>query len=234
MTGAGKGRNVHLLMIEDDAGLREALGRLLADDRHVVELAATGEAGLEVAESTEGFDAVILDVGLPGMSGLDVARRLRAARSSVPILMLTARDAVRDRVSGLDAGADDYLVKPFAYHELAARLRALVRRRMNGAQPGASLSCGPIALDEARHRVTVEGAPLELSGREFALLECLLRHPDQVLTRDQLLDHAWPFGVAVTLNSVDTYVYFLRRKLGPTAGARIQSVRGVGYRLATQ
>jgi two-component system response regulator MprA len=223
---------VHLLVIEDDARLREILARMLGDDRHVVALAATGREGLEIAEVTDGFDAIVLDVGLPDLSGFEVARRLRAARSTVPIVMLTARDAVRDRVSGLDAGADDYVVKPFAYEELAARLRAVARRRSSGAASGARLRSGPIELDEARRLVRVAGRPVELSQREFALLECLLRHQGQVLSRDQLLDHAWPFGAAVTLNSVDTYVYFLRRKLGPAAGSLIQSVRGTGYRLA--
>jgi two-component system OmpR family response regulator len=146
--------------------------------------------------------------------------------------MLTARDTVEDRVSGLDAGADDYLVKPFSYAELSARLRALGRRASRGGADPAPISCGPIRLDETARRVSVDGRPLDLSPREFALLECLLRHVDQVLTRDQLLDHAWPFGVAVTLNSVDAYVAFLRRKLGPGAGRLIETVRGVGYRLA--
>jgi two-component system OmpR family response regulator len=151
----------------------------------------------------------------------------------VPILILTARDAVHDRVNGLDAGADDYLVKPFAYAELSARLRALVRRGPAIGRDGRALRAGPIALDEIARRVTVGDREVALSPREFALLEALLRHPGQVLTRDQLLDHAWPLGMAVTLNSVDAYVSFLRRKLGPEAGPWIETVRGVGYRLRT-
>ena len=141
------------------------------------------------------------------------------------------RDAVGDRVLGLDAGADDYLVKPFAYAELAARLRALSRRQTQGprrAEP--RLANGPIELDEQTRQVTIDGRPVDLSPREFALLECFLRHPGQAMTRDQLLDHAWPFGVAVTLNAVDAYVHYLRDKLGE-AGAWIETVRGVGYRL---
>jgi two-component system, OmpR family, response regulator len=222
---------MHLLVIEDDPRLGRVLDRLLSADRHVVEVATTGRDGLDLALDGTSLDAVVLDIGLPDISGLDVARRLRAAGCALPILMLTARDSVRDRVDGLDAGADDYLVKPFAYLELSARLRALVRRSDASTRAGTSLVAGPIELDEARRSVTVSGRPVELSAREFALLECLLRHPGQVLSRDQLLDRAWPMGVAVTLNSVDAYVSFLRRKVGPEAGARFQTVRGIGYRL---
>jgi two-component system OmpR family response regulator len=176
-----------------------------------------------------GVDAIVLDVGLPDLSGLEVARRLRTAGSAVPILMLTARDAVTDRVAGLDAGADDYLVKPFAFEELAARLRSITRRP--AAPSSTVLTCGALVLDDVRRTVTVDDRPVDLSPREFSLLEALLRHPGQVLTRDQLLDHAWPFGVAVTPNSVDAYVAFLRRKLGPAVARQIETVRGVGFRL---
>lgn len=225
---------MHLLVIEDDPRLGRVLDRLLSADRHVVEVATTGRDGLDVADGAV-LDAIVLDIGLPDISGLEVARRLRTRGATTPILMLTARDSVRDRVDGLDAGADDYLVKPFAYQELAARLRALVRRAGTAApaRDGTRLVAGSIALDEARRVVEVDGRPVDLSAREFAVLECLLRHPDAVLSRDQLLDHAWPMGVAVTLNSVDAYVSFLRRKLGPEAGERIQTVRGMGYRLVT-
>ncbi len=223
---------MHLLVVEDDPRLSRLLKRLLEDDRHVVELATDGQTGLEIAEDAPGIECVILDIGLPDMTGLEVARRLRTAGSSVPILMLTARDTVGDRVTGLDAGADDYLVKPFAFEELSARLRALARR---GAPPGRrtkpTLVAGPIALDETARRVTVDGATVDLSPREFSLLECLLRHAGQTLSRDQLLDQAWPFGVAVTPNAVDAYIHYLRDKLG-AAGRHIQTVRGVGYRLA--
>ncbi|MEJ7695311.1 MAG: response regulator transcription factor [Candidatus Limnocylindrales bacterium] len=223
---------MHLLVIEDDPRLRRLLRRLLEDDRHVVEIAADGRDGLEIAEDAPGIECIILDVGLPDIDGLEVARRLRARGSTVTILMLTARDTVGDRVKGLDAGADDYLVKPFAYEELSARLRALSRRGMApGRRLVPKLVAGPITLDETARRVTVDDRPVELSPREFSLLECLLRHPGQTLTRDQLLDQAWPFGVAVTLNAVDAYVHYLRNKLG-AAGRLIETVRGVGYRLA--
>ena len=222
---------MHLLVVEDDPRLGRLLTRLLQDDRHVVELAADGESGLEIARDAPGLDAVILDVGLPDMSGFDVARRLRAEGSRLGILMLTARDTLNDRVTGLDAGADDYLVKPFAYEELAARLRALGRRASpTVVREGMRLVNGSIELDEGLRRVTVDGRDVTLSPREFALLECLLRHPGRVMSRDQLLDQAWPFGVAVTLNAVDAYVHYLREKLGP-ASDQIETVRGVGYRM---
>jgi DNA-binding response OmpR family regulator len=222
---------MHVLLVEDDERLSRALTRLLEEDRHVVERAPDGRTGIELATEVAGIDVVILDIGLPDMSGLDVARRIRRAGIDTSILMLTARDTVNDRVVGLDAGADDYVVKPFAYQEVAARLRALGRR----AEPGPRradpvLAAGAIALDESARRVTVNGRNVDLSPREFSLLEALLRHPGQVLTRDQLLDHAWPFSVAVTPNAVDAYVHYLRTKLGD-AGSQIETVRGVGYRL---
>ena len=223
---------MHLLVVEDDPRLSRVLKRLLEEDRHVVEVANDGETGLEIAEGAPGIEAVILDIGLPDISGLEVARRLRLKRSELAILMLTARDTVGDRVTGLDLGADDYLVKPFAYEELAARLRALGRRSSSGPRRALpKLTVGPITLDETARRVTAGGRPVDLSQREFSLLECLLRHPGQTLTRDQLLDQAWPFSVAVTPNAVDAYVHYLRTKLGDV-GHRIETVRGVGYRLA--
>jgi DNA-binding response OmpR family regulator len=222
---------MHLLVVEDDERLRRALRRLLEADRHVVELAHDGQSALELADATDGIDAVILDIGLPDINGLDVARLLRGADEDIAILMLTARDTVGDRVAGLDAGADDYLVKPFAYEELAARLRALGRRSGNGKRRAAPrLVAGPITLDEAARTVTVEGQTVDLSPREFSLLECFLRHPGQVMSRDQLLDQAWPFGVVVTPNAVDAYVHYLRDKLGE-AGRLVETVRGVGYRM---
>jgi two-component system OmpR family response regulator len=222
---------MHLLVVEDDPRLSRLLKRLLEEDRHVVELASDGESALEIADSTTGIELVILDVGLPGISGIQVAERLRRDGGDMAILMLTARDTIGDRVAGLDAGADDYLVKPFAFEELAARIRALGRRGMAGqrrVEP--SLRVGPIELDETMRQVTVEGHAVDLSPREFSLLECFLRHPGQVMSRDQLLDQAWPFGVVVTPNAVDAYVHYLRDKLGE-AGRLVETVRGVGYRM---
>jgi DNA-binding response OmpR family regulator len=222
---------VHLLVVEDDPKLGRLLVRMLGDERHLVELTPFGEDALEMAEAGSGLDAIILDIGLPDIPGTEVARRLRGAGSQLPILMLTARDAVEDRVKGLDAGADDYLVKPFAFSELLARLRALERRSAGRAAGGNVLRSGEIALDERRRQVTVRDEAVALSPREFSLLECLLRHRGQVLTRDQLLDYAWPYGDILTHNTVDTYVHYLRDKLGG-AGRAIVTVRGVGYRMA--
>jgi two-component system OmpR family response regulator len=218
-----------LLVVEDDARLSRLLKRLLSQDRHVVETALTAEEGLEVATSDLELDAIVLDVGLPDRSGFDVARTLRKKGSQVPILMLTARDSVSDRVEGLDAGADDYLVKPFAYEELLARLRALGRRPPTRKSP--VLKAGPIELDETTRRVAVSGKPVDLSQREFSILECLLRRPGQVLSRDQLLDYAWPYGVALTPNTVEAYIHLLREKLGADGALHVETVRGVGYRL---
>ena len=179
----------------------------------------------------------MLDIGLPDISGLEVARRLRARGAhDCPSSCSPRATPCATACDGLDAGADDYLVKPFAYAGAvgppAGARPACGRRGTDGT--GRACVAGPIALDEARrHRGRSTAARSSSRAREFAVLECLLRHPDQVLSRDQLLDHAWPMGVAVTLNSVDAYVSFLRRKLGPEAGERIQTVRGMGYRLVT-
>jgi DNA-binding response OmpR family regulator len=223
---------MHLLVVEDDPRLGRLLMRLFGEDRHVVELASTGREGLDLADTGSTLDAIVLDVGLPDVDGLEVARRIRARGSRTPIIMLTARDGLSDRVSGLDAGADDYLTKPFAYEELAARLRALGRRAGSAARPDtARLVSGPIALDEVRRLVTVGDAVVALTAREFSLLECLLRHPGHALSREQLLDQAWPLGVSVTPNTVDAFVTSLRRKLGHAGAARIETIRGVGYRM---
>jgi DNA-binding response OmpR family regulator len=219
---------VHLLVVEDDPRLSRVLQRLLSQDRHIVETAASAAEALEVATSNLQLDAIILDIGLPDRSGLDVARALRKKGSLIPILILTARDSVSDRVAGLDAGADDYVVKPFAYEELLARLRAISRRPPT--RQGTTLKAGRIELDETTRRVMVDGRPVDLSGREFSILECLLRRPGQVLSRDQLLDYAWPYGVALTPNTVEAFIHLLRDKLGDAAGM-VETVRGMGYRL---
>jgi DNA-binding response OmpR family regulator len=198
---------MHLLVIEDDPRLLRLLRRLLGQDGHVVEGAGTATEGLDIAEDLD-LDAIVLDVGLPDFDGFEVARRLRKRGATIPILMLTARDAVASRVQGLDAGADDYLIKPFAYEELAARLRALSRRpsprQTPDLAPGRSFST-------RQPCVTVDGRDVVLGLREFAVLECLLRRPGRSPVRDQLLDYAWPYGAALTPNTVEAYIHILRR-----------------------
>jgi DNA-binding response OmpR family regulator len=204
---------------------------MLERDRHVVDLAVDARTALELVEVSRELDAIILDVGLPDGSGLEVARRLRLQAYPAGILMLTARDTVADRIAGLDAGADDYLVKPFSYEELVARLRALGRRPRSASRgdPG-SLTVGPIALDEIRHQVTVDNRPVALTAQEFVVLETLMRQAGRAMSRDELMDRAWPFGAEVTPNAVEAYVHRLREKLNG-AGHWIETVRGVGYRL---
>lgn len=226
---AASNSGARLLVVDDDSEVREALSRALKLEGFAVTLAADGAAALEaVRQSTP--DALILDVAMPGIDGLAVARALRAAEDRTPILMLTARDAIADRVFGLNAGADDYLVKPFSLLELAARLRALTRRD-DRARPTV-LSEGDLRLDPAAKRAWRDGSELRLSPKEFTLLELFLRHPGVVLTRSQILEAAWDFAYDGTSNVVDQYVNYLRRKVDVPFGRQdIETVRGMGYRL---
>ena len=219
---------MRLLVVEDDREMAGYLKQGLEEAGYAVDVATDGASGLHEALSGV-YEAVLLDVMLPVKGGVAVVSEMRAKGVRTPVLMLTARDAVASRVQGLDAGADDYLVKPFAYEELAARLRALSRRPSPRQTP--QLGAGPIELDEAAHRVSVDGRDVVLGPREFAVLECLLRRPGQVLSRDQLLDHAWPYGAALTPNTVEAYIHILREKLGPDGAAWVETVRGVGYRI---
>ena len=222
---------MRILVVEDYPKLGRLLRRMLERDLHVVDLAVDTRTALEFVEMTKEFDAVILDIGLPDGSGLDIARRLRREAYPVPILMLTARDTVADRVAGLDAGADDYLVKPFSYEELVARLRALGRRPRSPRRDGPGLlSVGPIVLDEIRHEVAVDDHPIALTSQEFVVLEALMRQAGRAMSRDELMDRAWPLGAELTQNAVEAYIHRLREKLGH-AGERIETVRGIGYRL---
>ncbi len=201
---------------------------MLEEEGHVVDLADDGADGLAQARA-ESYDLIVLDVMLPTMNGFDVARRLRAAKDSTPILMLTARDSVQDRVQGLDAGADDYLVKPFAIAELLARVRALGRRR-NGTVEADVLRVGDLELDLRAREAHRDGKAIELTAREFALLEALMRHPGQVLTRSQLLDLVWSYDMLTESNVVDTYVHYLRNKVDRNFEPKlIRTVRGAGY-----
>ena len=217
-----------ILIVDDDRSLRDALRRTLTLSGYDVKAAEGGVQGLElVAEAAP--DAIVLDIGMPDVDGLEVCRRLRAAGDRVPILMLTARDAVEDRIEGLDAGADDYLVKPFDNGELKARLRALLRRAGEPEDSGA-LVFEELKLDPDRHGVEVEGAVTELTRTEYQLLELMMRNPRRVLPHSLIYERVWGYDFGPTSNALRVYVGYLRRKL-EQAGARdlIHTVRGVGY-----
>ncbi|MFG1943109.1 response regulator transcription factor [Nonomuraea sp. NPDC048826] len=220
-----------LLVVDDEPALREALQSSLEFEGYKVTTADDGQAALDVL-ARQPYDAVLLDVMMPRLDGLTACRRLRAGGNHVPVLMLTARDAVGDRVSGLDAGADDYLVKPFELDELLARVRALLRRgALSG--PDASedaLSFGDLRMDPVTREVTRGARRLDLTRTEYLLMELFLTHPRQVLTRDQILAEVWGFDFEPTSNSLDVYVMYLRRKTEAGGEPRvIQTVRGVGY-----
>ena len=203
--------------------------RGLANEGLAADVAPKGEDALWMAQAHD-YDAIVLDVMLPGLDGFETCRRLRGAGVWVPILMLTARDAVEDRVAGLDSGADDYLVKPFAFAELLARLRALARR--GETERPAVLTVGDLRLDPATREVTRAGSPIRLSAKEFALLETFMRRPGEVLSRMHLLEHAWDFAYDNRSNVIDVYVRRLRRKLDEPFGRHsLETVRGAGYRL---
>jgi two-component system OmpR family response regulator len=220
---------MRVLVVEDEVRMSRVLKRGLEEEGHAVDLACDGPEGLWLATENQ-YAAIVLDVMLPGFDGFELCRKLRAAGVWAPVLMLTARDAVDDRVRGLDAGADDYLVKPFSLLELAARLRALARRDSR-ARP-AVLSEGDLKLDPASKRAWRGNTELQLSPKEFALLELFLRHPGVVLTRSQILDAAWDFAYDGTSNVVDQYVTYLRRKIDVPFGRHdLETVRGMGYRL---
>jgi DNA-binding response OmpR family regulator len=202
------------------------LERGLQAEGHVVDVSHDGAEALALA-SEAGFDALVLDVMLPSLSGLEIVRELRRARMMTPILLLTARDQIEDRVSGLDAGADDYLTKPFAFDELLARLRALGRRPPDPVET--RLDAGAIEMDLTRHEVRRDGQHVELSPTEFRLLELFLRHPNEALTRQRIRAQVWGYAEEPEANAVDLYVHYLRRRLG--AALDLRTVRGVGYRL---
>ena len=220
---------MRVLVVEDEPKMAGLVKRGLEEECIAVDLADRGEDAVWMAGSTE-YDVVVLDVMLPGLDGFEVCRRLRADEVWTPVLMLTARDAVEDRVAGLDGGADDYLVKPFSFEELLARLRALVRR--GAAERPAVLEAGDLRLEPATRRVTRGGAEISLSPKEFALLETLMLRPGKVLSRLQLLEHAWDDTYENRSNVVDVYIRYLREKIDRPFGAdTIETVRGVGYRL---
>ncbi len=219
-----------ILLVEDDRKLSRALTTMLEEDGHSVEVAHDGERGLELGMERS-FDVIILDVMLPRMNGIEVCRTLRANQVEIPVLMLTARTAVGDRVQGLDAGADDYLPKPFAFRELMARLRALTRRQVE-AREGDRLQAYGVELDLRRRRAQHGGSTIDLSPTEFALLELLMRHEGRVLTQAQILDHVWGYDSWPESNLVAVYVTYLRRKFRRlNIPMEIKSIRGVGYLL---
>jgi len=220
---------MRILVVEDEPKLARLLARGLAEEGHPADVALTGEEALWMADS-DAYDAIVLDVMLPGLDGLAVCRRLRERKVWTPVLMLTARDALEDRIAGLDTGADDYLLKPFAFGELLARLRALARR--GPSERPTELAAGDLRLDPASRRVWRGAAEIELSAKEFALLEVFMRRAGEALTRVQLLDGAWDMSFESRSNVVDVYVRYLREKIDrPFDRGSLETVRGIGYRL---
>jgi len=223
---------VRILIVEDEERLVRLIERVLRDERYEVDVALDGAHGLAAALTSD-YDLLILDVMLPGIDGLEICRTLRGRGLTVPVLMLTARDGVADRVGGLDAGADDYLVKPFAFAELLARLRALTRRRLDPRE-ARQLQVEDLVLDLIRHEARRDGRLIELTAREFALLEFLMRHSGQVLSRTQILDAVWRYDTSLASNVVDTYVHYLREKIDRHGQAKLlRTVRGVGYAIGS-
>ena len=221
---------MHILVVEDEQRLAALLRRVLMEERHVVDVAPDGAVGLSLA-SGDSYDLVILDLMLPGMDGLEVCRRLRASRNRTPILMLTARGAVEDRVAGLEVGADDYLTKPFAMQELLARVKVQLRRGPS-AEAGTELQVDDLTLDLLRHEARRGERVIQLTAKEFALLEFLMRHPGHVLTRTQIIEHVWEYDMDALSNVVDIYVHYLRDKIDRGfTHPLIITVRGIGYKI---
>jgi len=221
--------NVRVLVVEDETKMAALLRRALERESYAVDIANNGEDAVWLGTEND-YDAVVLDVMIPAPDGFEVCRRLRAAGRWAPIVLLTARDSVDDRVTGLDAGADDYLAKPFSFAELYARLRALTRR--GSRERPVVLEVGDLTLDPAAHTVSRAGVPIEISPKEFALLEMFMRHAGEVVSRTQILEHVWDFAYDGTSNVVDVYVRYLREKIDrPFDRSSLETVRGVGYRL---
>ena len=219
---------MRILVVEDDAMIGASIRTGLHQDGYTVDWARDGEAA-ELATTTNEYDAILLDVGLPGKSGLELLAQWRRQQNAVPILIVTARDAIEDRITGLDGGADDYLVKPFDLNELAARLRALIRRRAGRASP--VIEHGPLALDPATHEVRLNDEAITLSNREFALLHALLQQPGVPLSRSQLEDRLYGWDEEIGSNAVEVHIHALRRKIG---NELIRNLRGVGYMVPRQ
>jgi len=222
---------MRILLVEDERRLAQLVRRVLEEEGHRVEVAYDGPEGLRLGLEQE-FDVIVLDILLPGMDGVEVCQALRRAKVDTPILMLTALDSVEDKVRGLDAGADDYLPKPFAFQELLARLRALSRRRVQPREPD-RLQVGDLVLDLRRRRAQRGGREIDLSPKEFSLLELLMRNAGRALTRSQILDHVWGYDFAPDSNLVDVYIAYLRRKVDKGhPRPLIHTVRGHGYMIS--
>lgn len=222
---------MHILVVEDEQRLAVLLRRVLTEERHTVDLAYDGPSGLDLALS-DTYDLIVLDWMLPGMDGISVCREVRVEKVTTPILMLTARGTVEDRVTGLNTGADDYLTKPFAMEEFLARVNAALRRRDRGIDASTTLYIGDLSLDLVRHEVRRQGREIPLTAKEFALLEYMMRHPGQVLTRTQITDHVWRYDLEGLSNIVDTYIHYLRDKVDRGFGKPlIRTIRGVGYKI---
>jgi two-component system OmpR family response regulator len=218
---------MRILIVEDDPSLASGLGRILQAEGYAVDVTSRGEDAVQAARQ-ERFDMVILDVGLPGIDGFEVLRRLRAAEYRAPVLVLTARDTVNDRVHGLDLGADDYMAKPFAMPELAARVRALIRRSQ--AQIGPKIVHGPLTLDTVARRAYLQDEPLELAAREWAVLEVLLGKVEKIVSKESIIQAVAGWDEELSPNAIEVYISRLRAKL-ERAGIRIRTVRGFGYML---
>ena len=224
---------MHVLVVEDERKIAAYVKRGLEEQGYAVDTAFTGREALDWAEAVA-FDLIVLDILLPELDGLAVCRELRRRGVATPVLILTARDAIDDRVAGLDAGADDYLVKPFALKELLARLRALTRRAADGPK-SAVLQVADLTLDTLTHRVRRGGRPIELTAKEYSVLECLMRVPDRVLTRTMIAEHVWNYDEFNQSNVVDVYIRNLRRKIDDAFDLKlIQTIRGAGYRLSEE
>ena len=222
---------MHILVVEDEQRMARLIQRVLTAEGYVVDIVHDGETGLFQAEDG-GYDLIVLDRMLPITDGMEVCRKLRAQGVALPVLMLTARGEIEDRVEGLNAGADDYLTKPFAMAELIARIAALLRRREREPEMQTSLQVGDLMLDLVRHSVARGGKNIELTAKEFALLEYLMRHKGQVLTRAQITDHVWRYDMDAISNVVDTYMHYLRDKIDRGyAKPLLKTVRSVGYKI---
>lgn len=222
---------MHILVVEDEQRLARLLRRVLQEERQTADLVHDGSTALELALGKT-YDLIILDLMLPDLDGVQICKALRAENVMTPILMLTARGAIEDRVSGLNAGADDYLVKPFAMDELLARVNALLRRGTRAGDLGMVLRVGELTLDLVRHEVQRDGQVIELTAKEFALLEYLMRNAGRALTRTQIIDHVWSYDFETLSNVVDMYIHYLRDKIDRGFGRPlIKTVRGVGYKV---